>query len=61
MAMRRFTRLTNGLLEKAGKSAPRGSVTLHALQLLPHSQNAARNACNGSRLDRSRLGTIGTG
>ena len=44
------------LLEKARKSCPVGRTALHALQLLPHSQDAEGYARNGRWRDRSPLG-----
>jgi len=48
MSMRRFTRLTNGFSKEDRKSHARYCTALHALQLLPHSQDPARHSSNGS-------------
>jgi len=58
MSMRRLTRLTNAF-SKSGKPVGRLLPALRLLQLLPDSQDVARNACHGIWINRSYLGNIG--
>jgi hypothetical protein len=46
--------------QKATKSGARRRTSLHALQFLPDSPDVARNASDGSRGHRSRLGFGGS-
>src|ERR1017187_7104572 len=45
---------------KPCKSEGRCYAVCRLLQLLPSPSNAARHSCDGSRIDRSRLGDSGT-
>ena len=52
MSMRRFTRLTNAFSKEAGEPLSHAGSVLHALQLLPHPQDAAGNASDGGRREQ---------
>jgi IS1 family transposase len=55
MGMRRFTRLTNGFSKKFENPRASSRTLLLSLQFLPSSQDVARNACDGSWPNQSRL------
>jgi hypothetical protein len=56
MSMRRFTRLTQCLLEKGGEPHSCDRAALHELQLLPYSPDPSGYPGHGGRRERSRLG-----